>query len=146
MLPPCVPDQPLSATRQPVHAPHDALAVFLQASLGEQAETIVLVLDHRHRGSVCLVVSSALSPDALVTLLVALGRADRQVGALVVASTARVSTSPSAQDELTWFEARERLDDLGVDLLDWFLIVGGQAGSMAELTDSQCRWRSCQRP
>jgi len=140
MVPFCTSVRPPSAG-QPLRGPQEALAVFLAAS-GRAPETIVLVLDQRHCGSVCLVVEGVVPVDALVTLLTALARADPRVGAVVVASTGCSTAQLSAEHELAWFEAREALDGLGVDLLDWFLLTGRQAGSVAELTDSQWRWRS----
>lgn len=145
----CHPSHRSSATpgdcagpRTLVHGPHDALAVLALAASPGTEETLVLVLDHRHRGSVCLVVQGPLSPAALISFLLALTVADRAVGALVVATGGQSSPSPSAEQELAWFDAREQLDEIGVDLLDWFLLSPGQACSLAELTDSRWRWRS----
>jgi hypothetical protein len=130
------------AAGRPLLGPHDALAVVLAATCSPAPETVVLVLDRRHCGSVCLVIEGGVRVDALVTLLTSLARADPRVGALVVATTGCLSAQVGAEQELAWFEAREQLDALGVELLDWFLLTDRQAGSVAELTDSQWRWRS----
>ena len=116
---------------------------MLLAACTPTPETLLLVLDARHCGSVCLVVDGVVPLGTLVTLLTSLARADPRVGAVVVATTGCSTLQLNAEQELAWFDAREALDAIGVDLLDWFLLTSCQAGSVAELTDSQWRWQSC---
>lgn len=127
--------------------PEDAVAVVLMALNGQdQEETVVLLLDRRHRGRVCLVIDGlgdiVESVESLV-VQAAGPRTDDQHGAgAVVLATSRPSRGhlPTAADEMRWFELRERFGELGIDLLDWFILSDGRAGSMAELTDCRSLW------
>jgi hypothetical protein len=132
----------------PLRGPRDAIDVLLVvASQPHRPEAIALVLDHAHRGITCMVVDGAGSPElcdvADVLLSAVAGR--RRVGAFVLATTEPRTWlagggRPDAECELAWFDLRERFESAGYELLDWFVLSGGLALSMAEHTDSRSCW------
>jgi len=129
--------------RQSLRGPRDALDVITLAASG-RAETICLLLDHAHRGITVVIIEGSGPDDDLVGLGDLLVRAATETGAVgaVVLATARPGRShlPDAGDERRWFDLRIRFEEAGVDLLDWFVLSGGLASSLCELTDSRWRW------
>jgi hypothetical protein len=80
--------------------------------------------------------------DAVADLLEHLVCQEASLSALVVATVRPGGDLRAGPLELvTFHDLRERFDELGVDIVDWFLVAGKRASSMAELTDSQARWR-----
>ena len=67
--------------------------------------------------------------------------ADVVLATLLVLVLRRLGRDPA----LAWRERESALraifDDVGVQLLDWFVIAGGYASSLAELTDARPLWR-----
>jgi len=131
---------------EPLRGPEDALEVILaSASQPPRPETICLLLDHAHRGGTVVVVEGAATDADLEALAGLLLCAAGQGGgpAAVVLATVRPGCShlASAPDERCWFGLRERFDEAGVELLDWFILAGGVATSVAETTDSRWQWQ-----
>lgn len=130
----------------PLPGPEEALATILVAATQPPAEeTICLLLDRAHCGLGCLTVEGTTDDDAVYRVAdflvdVAVDRA--RLGAVVIA-TARPGRShwPEAADHLRFLDLRAIFDDVGVELLDWFVIAGGYASSLAELTDARPLWR-----
>lgn len=129
----------------PLHGPEDALSVILTAaSRPARPESIVLVLDHAHRGLGCIVVVGDGPIGPVAEMLDHFTASEPQVAALVLAS---VRTGPESEagagrgDLLAFHDLRARFDAVGVDIVDWFVVVGQHAASLAELTDSTPRWR-----
>jgi DNA repair protein RadC len=128
-----------------LRTPDDALRVVL-AAVAEpaEAETIVLMLDARHRGGTCLVcrgASSAGQVASLVPVLVQAAANEPALAAVVLATVrpdAGIAVSPA--DEATFGEMRHDLSVVHVDLLDWFLLGGDLVASVAELTGASWRW------
>jgi hypothetical protein len=117
--------------------------VFAALSEPARHETVVLALDHAHRGLGCIVVTGRGPTSVLADLLVELALQEASVCAFVVASVRPGSGYlPCGHDEAAFHDVRAQLDALGVDLVDWFVISGRHATSLAETTDSQTRWRS----
>jgi DNA repair protein RadC len=129
----------------PLRGPEDALRVVLAvASDPPGPETVVLVLDQAHRGITCLACEGATSAGQVAelgALLVVLSEQEPRVGAVVMA-TARPGepVGPSPEDEATYFDLRQSLAEVDVDLLDWFLLADGLAVSVAETVDACWRW------
>lgn len=130
---------------EPLAGPEDALSVILTAaSRPARAESIVLVLDHAHRGLGCIVVVGEGPIGPVAEMLDHLAATEPHVAALVLASVRTGppdEAGPGRGDLLAFHDLRARFDALGVDLVDWFVIVGRGASSLAELTDCQPRWR-----
>lgn len=128
----------------PVRRPDDALAVILAAAASPaRPETVCVLLDHAHRGLGVIVVEGAMADDGIFEIAeVVVRAADGGAMGAVVLATARPGRShqPSDDDHDRWFELRARFEAAGVELLDWFLIAGGFAASLAELTDSKWLW------
>ena len=127
----------------PLRCPEDALSVILTAaSQPERDENIVLLLDQAHRGLGCLVVVGRGPLTELTETLEELAMQEPTVTAFVLATVRPArGRQPGRPDVLAFHDMRERFDELGVDVLDWFLVSDRHAASLAELTDSQVRWR-----
>jgi hypothetical protein len=130
----------------PITGPEDALRVVLAvASDPPTPETIVLVLDGSLCGLTCMVCDGASTASEVAdvgSLLVALAEREPRFAAAVLASTRPGGgIEPTADDEVVFLDLRCQLDDAGVDLLDWFLLDGGLAGSVGELVDASWRWQ-----
>jgi hypothetical protein len=63
------------------------------------------------------------------------------LGAVVLPRRAWSLAPPEPADHLRLLDLRAIFDDVGVQLLDWFVIAGGYASSLAELTDARPLWR-----
>ena len=130
---------------QALRGPREALDVIMFAAASPpRPETICLLLDPAHRGLTVVIVEGARADHdllGLAELLLAASVDSGAVGAVVLA-TVRPDRShrPSGDDELRWFDLRARFDEMGVELLDWFVLSGGLASSLCELTDSRRRW------
>ena len=127
----------------PLAGPEDALSVVLSAaSQPARDEAVCLLLDHAHRGLGCLVIVGRGPASELGEVLMELAAQEPAVAGVVLASIRpRAGHGPGRPDVLAFHDLRERLDELAVDLVDWFVITGRKAASLAELTDSQVRWR-----
>jgi hypothetical protein len=131
--------------RQSLRGPRDALDVItLAVSHPARPETICLLLDRAHRGFTVVIIEGSGPDDDLMglgDLLIGAAADSGAIGAVVIA-TVRPDRShlPDANDERRWFDLRVRFDEAGVELLDWFVLSGGLASSLCELTDSRWRW------
>ena len=146
-VPPSSPLRPHPAAL-PLSGPEDALGVlFAAASRPRQAEHLALLLDHAHRGLGCLVIVGGGSIRPVAELLVHLACQEGGLAALVLATVRPPGTPsvPGAAELVTFHDLREQFDELGIDLVDWFLLADRRAASLAELTDSQPRWRPPRR-
>ena len=126
--------------------PEDALRVILAAaSEPPRRETVAVLLDNAHRGlSPCLVCDGASTADQVIDLaglLAAVVERDSAFGAVVLA-TCRPGEGITLlpDDEAAFYRLRHDLADVGVELLDWFLLDAGLAASVSELTDGCWRW------
>jgi len=130
----------------PLAGPEDALRVILAAtSEPPRRETVAVLLDSAHRGlSPCLVCDGASRADQVIDLgglLAALVERDAAFGAVVLAtSRPGEGIALAAEDEAAFYRLRHDLAEVGVDLLDWFLLDAGLAASVSELTDGCWRW------
>ena len=117
----------------PVDTAADALAVIALAMHHPPTpETIAVVLDGDRRGRTIVVVDGTTAPDAVLDVVERVAEsiaATGQPGCLVMASI-RPGGGPDDADGDRWLEASDLADDLGVDLLEWF-VVGGDRPSVA---------------
>jgi DNA repair protein RadC len=137
----------LPESNAPLSAPADALAVVF-AALAEprRPETIALLLDGQHRGSIVLIcsdVSQSIELGQLAALLLEVAAAHATLGAVVLAtSRPRGGIVPTADDERVFAGLRHDLAAASVELLDWFLIDGKLVGSVAELSGACWLWQA----
>lgn len=130
----------------PLPGAEEALATILAATAQPPVpETICLLLDPAHCGLGCVTVDGTTDDDAVYRVadfLVDVALERTRLGAVVLA-TARPGRShlPEPADHLRFLDLRAIFDDVGVQLLDWFVIAGGYASSLAELTDARPLWR-----
>lgn len=130
----------------PLTGPDEALRIVLAAASDPpRAETIAVLLDGAHRGlSPCVVCDGASSASQVIELgelIAVVGAQEPALGAVVLAS-ARPGRGieVAADDEAAFYGLRHDMADGGVDLLDWFLLDGGLAASVCELTDGCWHW------
>lgn len=139
------------ATVDPIDSPHAALAlVGLAIRRPLTTETVALVLDHDRRGHTIVVVDGTAQPDAILDVVERMAEsiaATGRAGSLVVA-TVRPGGGPEPGDEDRWLEASDIADDLGVELVEWF-VIGGDCPTLAanatcprDLLGEVPRWRS----
>ena len=111
---------------------------------------IALVLDADRRGRTIVVVDGTAEPDSILDVVERMAEsiaASGRAGALVMA-TARPGGGPEPGDEDRWLEASDIADDLGVELVEWF-VIGGDVPTVAanawcprDLLGEAPRWRS----
>jgi DNA repair protein RadC len=131
---------------QIIAGPQAALeVVMLAVSQPRRPETVVLCLDHAHRGSIIIVVDHPRSEpvDEIADFMFQMAESATGFGALVLAT---VRPGPGLAvvpaDELAWFELRANAEDIGLELLDWFLVSDDHVVSMATFTDARSLWHS----
>lgn len=139
------------STVDPIDSPQAALAVIdLALRRPVAAETIALVLDQDRRGRTIVVVDGTEEPDSILEVVERMAEsiaATGQTGSLIVA-TARPGGGPEPGDEDRWLEASDLADDLGVELVEWF-VIGGDRPTVAanatcprDLLGELPRWRT----
>lgn len=123
-----------------IQGPEDALAVILHAL---SAPGIVAVLLNRSLGQGTVVVVDD-APDAGLEHIVALlleTAAESPVRELVLASTRpEPMGAVPLQDVDRWVALDAQVQRAGIVLLDWFILAGDLAYSMAEISFSDDRW------
>jgi hypothetical protein len=121
------------AAVDPIDGPAAALAVVeLAMRRPLRHEIIALVLDGDRRGRTVVVVDGTEAPDAVLDVVERVAgsvAASGLPGCLVVA-TVRPGGPPLDGDDERWLEASDLADDVGVDLLEWF-VIGGDRPSVA---------------
>jgi len=142
---------PTPAASTALRTPDDALRVVLAAvAEPREAETVVLMLGARHRGSTCLVCRGASSAEqvaALLPILVQSAALEPALAAVVLATVrpgGGIAVTPADDD--AFGAMRHDLAAAGVDLLDWFLLDDELVASVAELTGACWRWSGAQPP
>jgi hypothetical protein len=136
---------------RPVHArrglrrAEDALTVLLAGGGATPPAIGCLLLDERHRGLLAVDVVGRAGADAVLDVaevMLAASAQHAEMAAVVLASFRDGADHlPEAGDEATFAELRDLFDDAGIELLDWFLVAGGYATSLAELTGTTARWK-----
>lgn len=125
------------AAVDPIDGPAPALAVVdLALHRPLRHETIALVLDGDRRGRTIVIVDGTDEPDAVLEVVERVAdsiAASGRPGCLVVA-TVRPGGGPLEGDDDRWLEASSLADDLGVELLEWFVIGGDQPSVAANAT------------
>jgi hypothetical protein len=115
------------AAVDPIDSAAAALAVVALAMRRPPThETIALVLDTDRRGRTIVVVDGTHEPDAVLDVIerVAGSIAESGRSGCVVLATIRPGGGPEEGDDDRWLEASDLADDVGVELLEWFVITG----------------------
>ncbi len=132
----------------PIDSPTAALAVIkLAMHLPLTTETIALVLDADRRGRTVVVIDGTDEPDSVLEVVERLGDAiatSGRDGALVLASV-RPGGRPLDDDGDRWLEASDLADELGVELVEWFVVADDTGPTTAwcprDLLGEPPRWR-----
>ena len=142
----CWPKRPVRAAGLSLRGPEDALGVLLAGATPDRPTATYLLLDGDHRGITCLEVSGRGDADAVfdvAELLLRTAADENGLSALVIASFRPTrSHVPEPGDTWCFGELRELLADAGIELLDWFVVAGGFATSLAELSEATWLWRT----
>lgn len=136
--------RPIRAASLGLRGPEDAIGVIL--ALLERPfveQTVALVLDRSHRGLLAPVVDGAGSADRVLEVVRFVAAVGGRRAAAVVLGTGRPDGDHlgTAADHAAWQEMQVVGADVGLEVIDWFLVTDPLIGSMAELTDSPSRWR-----
>ncbi len=130
--------------RRPITSAQDALAVVLHEADLTRPGVICLLLDEGHRGLACLDVGGDGGTAAVLDvaeLVLAAAAQELALGAAVLASVCpQRRRSVDGSETGCFLDLVEQFDDAGVVLLDWFVISGDHATSLAELTRLPSRW------
>ena len=132
----------------PIDSQVAAIALIkLAMHLPLTAETIALVLDADRRGRTVIVVDGTDEPDSVLEVVERLGDAiatSGRDGALVLASV-RPGGRPLDDDGDRWLEASELAEELGVELVEWFVVTDDLGRATAwcprDLLGEPPRWR-----
>jgi len=131
-----------------IEAAPAALAVIeLAMSHPLEPETVVLVLDAEHRGRTIVVVGGTHLPDAVIevcerlAVAASIGSSGGDDGGALVVATVRPAGGPLPGDDERWLEASDITEQVGVELLEWFVIGPGGAFCPRDLLAEPPRWR-----
>ncbi len=89
-------------------------------------ETIAVVLDADRRGRTIVIVDGTTNPDSVLDVVERVAGSIAATGrpGCVVLATIRPGGGPLDGDDERWLEASELADDVGVELLEWFVVSG----------------------
>ncbi len=132
-------------------APSALAVVRLAASDPPRPETVVLFLDDAHVGKGCCIVSGTTGPDDVLdvgALAAEVAGRSPDVHAVVLA-TIRDRAAPGAgagegreDDVLRWLVLLDLFDEIGVELLEWFVVgPGSEVQSLRAHTGLPSLWR-----
>ena len=145
----CAAHRPPRAGIDPIDSAAVALAVIGLAMRHPPIdETIALVLDPDRRGRTVVVVDGTAEPDAVLDVVERVAGSIAAAGrtGCVVVATVRPGGGPIDGDDDRWLEASDLADDLGVDLLEWFVIpadtpsIAAHAWCPRDLLGEAPRW------
>jgi len=123
----CAAHRPPRAGVDPIDSAAAALAVVALAMRHPPVEEIIaLVLDPDRRGRTVVVVDGTSDPDAVLDVIERVAGSIAAAGrtGCVVLAMVRPGGGPVDGDDDRWLEASDLADDVGVDLLEWFIIAG----------------------
>jgi hypothetical protein len=140
------------ATPTPLTDADAALAVIrLAISATARPETVVLFLDDAHVGRACCIVSGTTAPDDVLDVGALAAEVAGRSPDLHAAVLATVRAGPAGRtpvgarlgdDVARWRALLELFDDVGVELLDWFVVgPGARVTSLRTRTRMPSPWR-----
>lgn len=122
-----------------VRCPEDALAVVLATA--SHRDTLVALLLSGGRSSGASITFEDVYDEDVASVVLMLCEAAPPDGELILASIRPGRGIAASMDEVyVWFDLCSIAEAEGVRLIDWFLIDGDGARSMAETTFSEDRW------
>lgn len=122
-----------------VRCPDDALAVVLATASSRDTLVALLLSDSRNSGA--SISFEDVYDEDIASVVVMLCEAAPPGGELILASVRRSRGVAASMDEVyVWFDLCSIAEAAGVRLIDWFLVDGEHARSMAETTFSEDRW------
>ena len=122
-----------------VRCPEDALAVVLASAA--RRDTLVALLLSEGRTCGASINFEDVYDEDIASVVLMLCEAAPSDGELVLASIRHGRGIAASMDEVyVWFDLCSIAEAAGVRLIDWFLIDGESARSMAETTFSEDRW------
>lgn len=122
-----------------VRCPEDALAVVLATASHRDSLVALLLSDERSSGA--SITFEDVYDEDIASVVLMLCDAAPADGELVLASMRTGRGVAVSMDEVyVWFDLCSIAEAAGVRLIDWFLIDGESARSMAETTFSEDRW------
>ncbi|MEM8619626.1 MAG: hypothetical protein AAGF73_07885 [Actinomycetota bacterium] len=107
------------------------------------AQISVLALDREHRGVALMTVADPPDRDAVVTVATLVANAHQRTGRrrnAVVLASFRPGDDADLSDIDRWIECDSIFDEIGVDLLEWF-VIGARLVCPREFTAERPRWR-----
>ena len=79
--------------------------------------------------------------DVVETILAAAELEPEVAGVVLACFRAGPALAPLPGEEACFLSLRDLCDDVGVELVDWFVVVDGRATSLAELAAAPSCWR-----
>jgi len=134
--------RPLPRADDPLRDPHDAVALIATvASRPVQHEVVVVLLDAARRGGPVFVVETGDDRTEVEIVLAVIELVERlpAVDALVIGSI-RPGASIDDADQYHWLDAVEAAGLIGVVVVDWFVLDGTTATSLAVRSGSPSQW------
>lgn len=121
-------------------------AAFLTVSMAVQRplrhETIVVLLDDARRGLALAVVSDTTRPDDVIEVVECIAGPAAQggrVAAIVVATVRPAGTDLVTGDIDRWLEMSDLTEQMGVELLEWF-VIGSEVSCPRDRLGEPPRW------
>jgi len=114
-----------AARIDPINSEFEALAVAsIAVSWPPRAQTIVILLDSERRGLTIVCVNDTADPDAMFEVLDRCFLSpDLEEFAALVLVTVRPGGSVEPNDVDRWFEASDECELVGLELVEWFVVV-----------------------
>jgi hypothetical protein len=149
------PHQRTPAHAQPINGRRDAVSVFSRAaSEPARPQTIALLLDQELIPRTCIVVDETTDPDDVMEVarlvvevveqeiaIQAVALASIRVHAVGADQPAGASLDERERDDVDrWLELLELFDEVGVEVLDWYVLLDGRAESLRGLAGMPSLW------
>lgn len=138
------PTRPAHPAHRPLRGPDDALSVLLAGGGPPPPCIALLLLDGHHRGLACLEVGRRADTDAVldaVDTVLAAAEAEPGLAAVVLATfRAGEAYQPAPGEEECFAVLRDLCGEVGLELIDWFVVANGFSTSLAELTGAASWW------
>ena len=116
-----------------------------------QAQSVVFVFGPHGEPLVCAHIEGTDDLDGFISSLMILLHPIAGAQAVVVGSVAAFATAFEPSTQLEFLDGRDRLDAIGIELIDWFLVdptvvhESVRAVSLAEITDARPCWPGARR-
>ena len=110
--------------------------------------TLAILMEDTGIPGICIAVDGGSHPDSVFTVSINISEACRrhpQFAGVVLASV-RPNHRPDCDDIDRWFELVSDFEQIGVDLLEWFVVGPGFAVGMRAMTGCWPAWDSTRRP